>query len=573
MRCGCLLRTSLGAISLAGAVWAQADASLPPGGQSTTANPETPLVRVTTRLVQLNVTAHDHHGKLIPDLTKEDFVVTDQGKEQKIAVFRIESTLSTSGPPAKLMPRNQFSNRLDRQSQIPTAVTVVLIDSLNTPFKDQAHARRQVLQFLRQIRPEDRIALYSMSVRGIRVIHDFTNNSGALVMALARTMPELNRDLTDMERDQVNLDERVDYNSPLEGFAADSGDAEAAFFARDRVLNTCTVMKVLANHLTSISGRKNLVWVSGGFPISFGFGDPAVENPLRNHFSEMYNDYIEDASRAMGSANVAVYPVDARGLLGLPLFDASKQIRMNPRTRELPPEMIHVDHRNFDTMNYLADLTGGKAFYNTNDINGAIRKAIDDSAITYTLGYYTSEEDWDQKFHRIKVKVRRSGVSVRTKKGYYARSERTPSAKELARATYDAVWSPLDASSIGLSAQIDPSPGVPLASRITMLVDPLDLTFKQTPGRLNGSADLIIAQLTKRGKRIADKRETINLALKPETYQAIVKDGLRLMEDVKLGPETESVRLVVVDRGTGAVGTLTMPVLAQDKSGEVVPQH
>ncbi len=531
------------------------------------------MVRVTTRLVQLNVTARDHHGKLVPDLTKEDFVVTDQGKEQKISVVSMESTLSAPGPPAKLMPRNQFSNRLDRQSQVPTSVTVVLIDSLNTPFKDQARARHQVLQFLRQIRPEDRIALYSMSVRGIRVIHDFTNNSGALVTALARTMPELSRDLTDMERDQVNLDEGVDYNSPLGGFAADDRNAEAAFFTRDRVLNTCTVMKVLANHLTSISGRKNLVWVSGGFPISFGFGDPAVENPLRNHFSEIYNDYIEDASRAMGSANVAVYPVDARGLFGLPLFDASKQIRMNPRTHQPPPEMLHVDRRNFDTMNYLADLTGGKAFYNTNDINGAIRKAIDDSAITYTLGYYTSEENWDQKFHKIKVKVRRSGVSVRTKKGYFASSERTPSAKDLARATYDAMWSPLDASSIGLSAQIDPSPGVALASRITALVDPLDLTFKQTPGRFNGSADVIIAQLTKRGKRIADKRETINLALKPETYQAIVKDGLRFTEDVKLGPETESIRLIVMDRGTGAVGTLTIPVLAQDKSGAAVPQH
>ena len=120
-----------------------------------------PVLKVTTRLIQVNVLVHDHHGNPVADLTKDDFEISDQGKEQRIAVFRVDSTVAALQMPAKVMPRNEFSNRLDRQSQVPTAVTVVLIDFLNTPWKDQAYARRQILKFLRQIRTEDRIALYS----------------------------------------------------------------------------------------------------------------------------------------------------------------------------------------------------------------------------------------------------------------------------------------------------------------------------------------------------------------------------------------------------------------------------
>ena len=246
----------------------------------------------------------------------------------------------------------------------------------------------------------------------------------------------------------------------------------------------------------------------------------------------------------MNTANVAVYPVDARGLFGLPLFDASRDIRMQAgRPR---PEYTQVDQRNVDTMIYVARLTGGRAFYNSNDIEGAIRKAIDDSAVTYTVGYYSDEENWDDKFHHIKVKVRRPGLDVRTKKGYYARERLQPSSDELAHATFDAIWSPLDASSIGLRAHIDPSPELPNASRIVMRLTAQDIQFGQKDGRHDASIDMIFVQLTHRGKRLADERKTLALDLKPATYQKIMHDGLSAGGDLRLNNDTESIRVVVV---------------------------
>ncbi len=285
---------------------------------------------------------------------------------------------------------------------------------------------------------------------------------------------------------------------------------------------------------------------------------------------EIFADYIDDASQAMNTANVAVYPVDARGLLGLPMADASKSIKVNPRTGRIPDNIMHVDHRNMDTMSYIADLTGGKAFYNTNDIDGAIRKAIDDSAVTYTLGYYVSDDNWDNKFHRIKVKVKRSGVAVRTKKGYLAQELVAPTPGKLDQLLHEAVWSPLDSTAIGVTARIDPSPALPNASRLFFAVDPAEIQFKQENSKYGGSVDIVFVQQTKRGKLITDVKKTLNITATPAQFEALKTKGLAAGEDLKINPDTEAVRIVIMDRGTGSTGSVTVPVSAQDKSGSTV---
>lgn len=318
-----------------------------------------------------------------------------------------------------------------------------------------------------------------------------------------------------------------------------------------------------------ISGRKNLIWVSSGFPISIGFGDSdqsrAFGTPARD--MELFGDQIEQTSRAMNEANVAVYPVDARGLMVAPIFDASRPTPPS-MTRGGMPNMrdFQVDRRNIDTMNYMADLTGGKAFYNTNDLQGAIRKAIDDSAVTYTIGYYSSDENWDNKYHKIKVKVNRGGLNVRTKKGYFAKDQTQPPPKQLEIAMMAAIWSPLDATGIGLRARLDPSPAAPNTTRVTLLVDPRDFSLKPNADRITGALEFVFVQETKKGKKLASEKQTLELNLKKATYDQIEKTGLRAGRDLQLRPDTESIRLVVLDHLTGSTGSLTMPVTPENKS-------
>jgi hypothetical protein len=337
-------------------------------------------------------------------------------------------------------------------------------------------------------------------------------------------------------------------------------------------------MTTLANHLAGIPGRKNVIWISGGFPISIGFGDPqdlyepggpssgVSHSGAMGIDSELFTDYIRTASEAMNTANVAVYPVDARGLLTQPMADASKNFKINPRDPQQTAAMNTVDQRNMETMRYIADLTGGKAFVNTNDIDGAIRKAIDDSEVTYMLGYYVAEDLWDNKYHRIKVTCKRSGVSIRTKKGYFAQQQTTPTGVQLDRTLHEAVWSPLDSTVISILARIDPSPTLPNASRILFRLNPAELRFTQTGGRYKDAVDVLFVQETRQGKALVSQRETMQMTLSSQNYQKILERGLEPAKDLKIDPNTEAVRIIVLDRANGATGSVTLRVMSQDKS-------
>lgn len=545
-----------------------AQAATPPQGATPSAAPA--VLKVTTRLVQVNVLVHDHHGQPIGDLTKDDFELTDQGKKQQISIFSVDTAAAASKPgaPAAIIPTNQFSNRFTQREDMPTSATVILLDFTNTKFEDQVYAKQQVVKFLAQIQPEDRVALYQLTGSGFRVIHDFTNNPSALLASIAKAMPGIDLRVAGSEFDPANtgtdaLDTSIDY----------ANQRYANFQIRNRVIDTCISLKILANHLAGLPGRKNLVWVSGGFPMFIGYGDPEAQINMAkiapNVDQEILTDYVEDASRALNTASVAVYPVDARGLMGLPMADASKNVKIvNGR---LPTSMTKVNHSNTDTMEYVADLTGGKAFYNTNDIKGAIRKAIDDAAVTYTLGYYTSEENWDNRYHKLKVKVKRSGTEVRTKKGYFAQSQQAITDRDLTLRIRDAVWSPLDASEVGLSATIVPSPQVPSASRVLLKVSSSDISFVQDQGLFKANVDVLFATVNKRGGiRPPDQRSTLNLQLKPDTYARVTEEGLSAGRDVSVTPETESIKVIVLDRSTGQIGSVTIPVTPKDVSSKTL---
>src|SRR5258708_17088271 len=139
----------------------------------TAQDPNQPTIRVTTRLVQVSVVVHDKKGEPLSDLKKEAFTILDKGKEQKVAVFAVDSI----DAPRKVwpaLPPNIFSNRVQRADS-PTSTTVILFDGLNTRFQDQAYARKQIVKFLGERQPHDRVALYLLA-SNVRILHHFTNN-------------------------------------------------------------------------------------------------------------------------------------------------------------------------------------------------------------------------------------------------------------------------------------------------------------------------------------------------------------------------------------------------------------
>lgn len=503
-----------------------------------------PLIRVETRLVQVSVVVHDKNGAIV-DLTKDDFTLTDRGKEQKIAFFSISSSRAAATP-VEPLAANIFTNRPERYGSAASNATVVLFDALNTSFADQAYARKQILKFLEQLEPQDRVALYVLSNR-IHVLQDFTSDPGRLRRAVQRQKGNNSAELQASEPEAANtgdpeVDQWLDHAS---GVIAD-------FQIVNRAGRTLEAIETIANHIARVPGRKNLIWVSGSFPLTIGYDGPTFPAPGREQ--RTFSLEMQRAVRAVNNANVAVYPVDARGLIPPPIPQAT-------RTGVRPVSFIP---KNLDTMQELADRTGGRAFYNTNDLRGAIRTAIRDSEITYTLGFYPSADALDGKFHDLKVRVNRRGLDVRHRKGYFATVNAPPSDQQRMAEVRTALSSPLEATNIGLAARVEPSDQPRLGSlKVLISVDATNLTLGRKEDRWTGKTDVILVQRDREGKQLAATSETIDLNLKDETYKTALLYGIVFQKSVLPAEGLDQIRVVVVDRPTGQLGSLIVPAGGQ----------
>ncbi|MBI3680320.1 MAG: VWA domain-containing protein, partial [Acidobacteria bacterium] len=330
-------------------------------------------IRVTTRLVQVSVLVLDNKGRPVEGLAKDDFVLLDKGKEQKIAEFAVESRNRKNSPP-RLQP-GLFTNywEIAPRGMTPNA-TIILFDALNTSFADQAYARRQMLKCLESLQGGDRIAIYSLS-RNLRVLHEFTDDTTALIRAVSRLKGHVSPELqASTEQPEPVGDERIDE------FLEESNRRITDYYTINRVKTTLAAMEGIAYHVARLPGRKNLIWISGSFPAWIGMDEPPMSATGRVFTGERrtFSDEIEHAVRLLNNSNIAIYPVDARGLIPDPTFSAVSKGSANPRTagRKSPMQSIALTH---DTMHMLADRTGGRPFYNSNDIAGALRKTLDES--------------------------------------------------------------------------------------------------------------------------------------------------------------------------------------------------
>jgi VWFA-related protein len=514
--------------------------------------PQPPLIlRSTTRLVQLNVIVQDKKGNPVTDLKKEDFEIKDAGKVQTVSLFSMESNapLPTAAEP---LPPNVFTNKLERRAGTPSSVSVILLDWLNTKFADRAYAQAQVVKFLQQqIKPEDHIGLYTLS-RGLRVLHDYTSDSTELLARLnssdGKSLPDLSRAESRSAGDAMLLD------TWLRGGGASR--AEADFYTINRVNGTLKAIEFIANHLSAVPGRKNLIWVSGGFPLEIGFDSPAaMRDPAREQ--RTFSDEIDRAVRAVNNANLAIYPVDARGLMTSPQFSAERRGNANRRPPRIPPPA--PGSKNQDTMRELASRTGGRAYINTNDLNKAIRDAIQDTRVTYTLGFYPSGEKFDGKFHELKVKVERPGANIRYRKGYFDFAEQPQDEKTRKTELRDAVWSPMEASALGLVVQVQPDASKPTSLNVFVKIDPHGISLQQQGGRWDGRLDLLFVQKDDRGGQFNGTSDTMELQLLQANYEKVSTEGLIYKKTIEMAPQANQLRVVVRDAASGTVGTVTIP--------------
>jgi VWFA-related protein len=517
---------------------------------------EGPVIRTTTRLVQVSVIVRDKNGP-VEGLKPEDFQVFDQGKPQKVALFAVASSKVAPAIKGKLPP-GTYTNRPDPESRSAGSVTVILIDLVNTGFRDQAFAHHQLMKFLRALDPQqDRIAIYVLS-GGVYILHDFTQDPEHLRQAVAKLRLQAPRDLMRDARIETGV-------ADLDAAVASALDEFQNFQTINRVKVTLAGLEGIGNHLAHLPGRKNLVWISGSFPFSIGLDDSIVD-ASRNKIS--FGDDAARAARALNQANVAIYPVDARGLIAMPdILTASSAVRVSPMAELKLPPSTPVG---IDTMQILAARTGGHAFFNTNNIGGAVRKVLEDAEVSYTLGFYPDSGDLDHKYHELKVKVDRPHLDVRHRKGYYAVEEKPPTAQEMVAAMRSTLANGLDATGITLTVETERVAPPQLKLQLKLTVDLATISLDHQQEFWTGKLEMAIGQFDAAGKELAAAKDEVNLKLREQSYQEALKAGLTVRKQIVPQPGATRIRVVVLDRTSGQVGSLSLPA-SQPSSAFVKP--
>ena len=390
-------------------------------------------IRVATRLVQVHVIVQDGDRNPVNGLTRQDFRLLDDGREQTIELFEVDA-LAAALPAVRPRPPPPTRSRT-RSRRASGGVTVILIDRLNTSMIDQLAVRNQALTFLGQIQPGDRIGLYMLdNSDSIHVLHDFTSDVQSLVRVLTRLKGRTSNEVAAAE-DVIDTSLTDSMISPeLLAWAAAIETDRKIDEVRDRVMHTNVGLETIARRLSGVRGRKNLLWISSAFPISMSRGSGTMTSLAPD---------INSGLHALNDANVAVYPIDARRLIGA--------FASPPAARNQTFTTLSTVAAGTEALQLVADETGGRAFFNTNDLTGAMRRAINDGRVTYVLGYYPSHNTWNGRFRQIKVQVNRRGVEVRHRRGYVASTAPARSAASREVELSSALQDPLESTTVGLT--------------------------------------------------------------------------------------------------------------------------
>jgi VWFA-related protein len=509
-RAFCAAGVALHALLLAATTVGQVASPNPPATSAPAPAPaaSVPSIRISTRLVQISVVVKDKKGNPVTDLTKDDFTLLDENKPQAISVFS-EQTTQPAPAMAQPLPANTFTNRFEDRTGVPTSVTVVLFDALNTHFDDIAYARLQVLKLIDQFQPDGRVAIFGLT-QDLVVIQNFTDDRQTLLGAVKNYTPRDSMELGTNASVAGLFD--ASNNGPAQINIGETSPAAAEYYRRDRALRTATALQAIAHYVGRLPGRKNLVWVSSSFPFS------------------------ADAEQVLSDADIAVYPVDAMGL----------------RAGGPAPS---------PAMDFIAKQTGGRAFYNGNDVSGSIREALQDSQVTYVLGYYPDHGAWNDEFRQLDVKVDRPGLEVRYRNGYYAAQDAPPTPVTRQALLQEAVDSPLDSTSIGITVKATLTGSRSMQTvRVAVRVDSHAIALSPDGDQSIAALDWLVAQWDAKGKLLKAQAETTRIRVDQSNRDAWENSGLGTQFALPLLPGAARIRIAACDDESGATGSVTIPI-------------
>jgi VWFA-related protein len=469
-----------------------------------------------TRLVVLDVVVTDKQGNPVRNLSKDDFAVLEDGSEQTIASFEAPNQHSPAPVENNGPPGTGANAANGAPAMTSSALTILVLDELDTQIMDQAYARAEIRKFLAAHGPRlpEPTALMALEEKRLELLHDYTSDAKALTDAL--------------QSHKAHLPFRLLTGEGPQG-------------AAERLADALEALREIGAANSHFAGRKNVIWIGPGFPsLNYIRAQPSQKAQLLG--------YVRETSDLMWQGRLAVYTVDPRGLevvhenVGeniLGGFFAPPE----PTTSELVFEQV-------------APQTGGRVFRGLNDLDAQIAKSVEDGDSFYALSYYPSNRNWNGKFRRIRMEMRNPELIARTRNGYYSVPDLPPNFQQLDRLLSRAVINPLSYHALTVAARAQISATPVRTARVTVDLDPAGLHWQNLAAQKHRcEVTVVTAGFSGKGKVVANSVKELEVVVDQKKYDELLKKGMVITVAMQLPPDAVRMRVVTRDSTNGNMGT------------------
>lgn len=532
-------------------------------------------------VVTVPVVVRDSGGRVVGDLTKDDFELFDGRKRQRISGFTVERAKVERNGSAD-QPRSFEDRPGEEKTELPDRYVAFLIDDLHLSTGDLQWARKAAKQVLDE--PGDKEARAAVFSTSGRVTTGFTADSAELQRAWNRVMPAphmagcpqvsyymADRIINGNDRSAlaVAAAEAIacgaampDPHKPeVPGNAAGqaTGDSQAERVAKAAAmlsLNEHTtqsrrvllMLQTIARKMAVLPGRRTIVLISPGF--------------FTSALALDIDGVIDRAARA----GVVVNAVDARGLYVPAGYDVETRglsnPEMNTRKREFDSKEQQLQS---DVLAELADGTGGTLFENSNDLQGGLKRAAARPDVSYVLEFSPQEQKADGRFHRLTVRVTgRKGLVVEARRGYVVPKTLKDPAAQAKQELMEAVFSREKRNEVPVTLRlmVTKSGATPSRLAVAAHVDVRHITFEKRDGRNRDALTAVMSLFNANGEYLRGLQDKLNLDFPDGTLAARMRSGVDFENDFDVSPGTYLVRLVLRD-AEGQMGTANGDIAVQ----------
>ncbi len=533
--------------------------------------PAVPIFRSGARLVVQTVTVKDKDGKPIEGLKAEDFIVVEDNVPQEISLFeyqrieaepRIAGDAAPTAPPPAAAPAAIAPDTPAPTAPLEARITpsangeikyrdrrliVLYFDMTSMPPSDLYRAYDGAKNFIRdQAQPADLLALMSFESGAVKVKQDFSANREQL-------LDNLQKMIFGEDVDGDGIPDQTDT-----GTAFGQDDAEFNLLNTDRQLSA---LQTAANMLRSLPERKSLVYFASGLRLN------GVDNQAQ----------LRATTNAALRANVAIYPIDARGLVAMaPLGDASTASPrgMNLFTGGAVERMAAQFQRSQDSLYALAKDTGGQALLDYNDLSRGIRQAADAITSYYVLGYYSTHTALDGKFRRVKVSLR-PGLEgeLSYRQGYFADKEFgkfTAADKERQLEEALMLENPVTDITIAMEVNFFQISSAEYFIPVSVKIPGSELALARKGGAQRTLIDFIGEIKDDFGITIQNVRDRLDIRLSDQTAAQLTSRPVHYDTGFTLLPGKYVIKILARDSETGRIGTyqsnFTIPNLNREQT-------